>query len=776
VFINNSTNNWISDTNILNNTLNGIFCLGSDNNTLIGNILSNNGFCGINITSSNNNTISNNIILNNDLDGIYLDCSSSLVNFNRIDGNTHYGLFNTGNGTINAENNWWGSNTLNSTSVYVNGGTVNCEKWLILNVTSSCDRSNRNGTNYNYIISADLTHNNLGVDTASGNGPSNGDTHNTLPDGIPVNFSTTIGSINTPTSTRNGKSVAILNSTIAGLSNVTVTLDNQILTLPINVTSINVLGIYNNRTGEGFNSIQSAIASINTWGGDILTLADGVYTENVVVYKTLDIMSVSGANVTVQAEDPYYGVFTIMNDGSTIQNLNIVGSTYSYGVVGYANNLNLIGNVITGNSNGISLFYSEGALISGNTITANWYGNVFYNSTDITVSGNNITDNWYGNAFYNSTDITVSGNDILRNWYGVFSNISNNTKISGNNITGSGLGLYFFDSSSSINENNITNNEEGISYENSNCIIFGNNLSNNMIVDISQMNSSGVVMQDNIWNCGPASLATVLNRLGINATQDELATLAGTDQTGTSMYGLVYASKVKGLNLTGMNLNVSYLAPNDIVVLATTNGFHFSVITSITSTIVFLADPVYGNINMTMGNFTALYTGYVLIITNSTNNNTQLGNSTILADKTMQNIKGTLLPIIPILIGVAAAGEVTLPEWAPWVYSFVVVGGIAYLSQTTDTTESENGTTPRFFNPTPTNTAPLSSYLSGRTYNTYNRYHHGYRTSYHYTDYTAPYIPPVYTYSYYAIAADGSYQLMTGTTTGNPDDIKNQNC
>lgn len=42
-----------------------------------------------------------------------------------------------------------------------------------------------------------------------------------------------------------------------------------------------------------------------------------------------------------------------------------------------------------------------------------------------------------------------------------------------------------------------------------------------------------------IWNCGPASLATVLNNLGVtNVTQDEIASLAGTDYTGASMVGL----------------------------------------------------------------------------------------------------------------------------------------------------------------------------------------------------------------------------------------------
>ncbi|OPY29192.1 MAG: hypothetical protein A4E27_00208 [Methanobacterium sp. PtaU1.Bin242] len=34
------------------------------------------------------------------------------------------------------------------------------------------------------------------------------------------------------------------------------------------------------------------------------------------------------------------------------------------------------------------------------------------------------------------------------------------------------------------------------------------------------------------------SLTTVLGMLGLNATQEDLSKLSGTDETGTSMYGL----------------------------------------------------------------------------------------------------------------------------------------------------------------------------------------------------------------------------------------------
>lgn len=53
---------------------------------------------------------------------------------------------------------------------------------------------------------------------------------------------------------------------------------------------------------------------------------------------------------------------------------------------------------------------------------------------------------------------------------------------------------------------------------------------------------------------------------------------------------------------------------------------------------VLLADSAFGNINMTLESFTAQYSGYVLVITNSTNNTT---NGTLLTSEEMKTIVGT---------------------------------------------------------------------------------------------------------------------------------------
>lgn len=645
IFILNSTNNQVADSEILNNNMNGILIDTGSDNKIIGNKVTGNGQNGISISNSNNNILSNNIIVNNNMDGIYLNNSSTQINFNKITGNSRYGLYNTGNGMVNAQNNWWGSNNpiISSTSpsdICINGGTVTCDKWLMLNVTGSTDRSDRSGDNYNYVITADVTHNNQGEDTSSGNSniPLN------LPDGIPLNFTTTFGTINTTISTKNGKSVATLNSTTAGSTNVTITLDNQSLTIPVNIVNVNTLGVYNTRTGEYFSTVQSAIDDNNTLDGDTITLADGTYTENVIVHKKITIKSVTGANVIVKAADSNNNVFTIVENGSTIQNLTVIGSSDSYGIFIYGDYTNIIGNVISANYYGISLFNSNYNIISGNTITNNWYGINFLNSNSSVISENNIKDNWYGIYFYNSTSIGISGNNITGNWYGITLSDSNSVTIYENSIINNYCGIYLSNSNSTtISGNIITDNSGGISYYNSNStIISGNTITDNEIADISQIDTSGVVIQSNIWNCGPASLATVLKNLGVNITQEEIADLAGTDKKGTTMYGLFHTAQIKGLNAVGVILSIDQLKPNYIVLLNINGLYHFSVIKSINSTTIYLADSAFGNINMPLKNFTGIYSGYTLIV--KTKNSTTT-NGTILTNEQMETIKGTNINI-----------------------------------------------------------------------------------------------------------------------------------
>jgi len=141
------------------------------------------------------------------------------------------------------------------------------------------------------------------------------------------------------------------------------------------------------------------------------------------------------------------------------------------------------------------------------------------------------------------------------------------------------------------------------------------------------VDSDGVVLQTRNYTCGPAALATLLQRLGVNTTEDELAELAGTTEDGTTMQGLVEAARARGMNAAGMRLSISELMENMIAYTISGGVGHYTVINDITGDIVKLADPSLGNIEMSIDEFAEIYSGYALVISDS-NNPAQVNEST----------------------------------------------------------------------------------------------------------------------------------------------------
>ncbi|MEN4006209.1 MAG: C39 family peptidase [Methanobacteriaceae archaeon] len=136
-------------------------------------------------------------------------------------------------------------------------------------------------------------------------------------------------------------------------------------------------------------------------------------------------------------------------------------------------------------------------------------------------------------------------------------------------------------------------------------------------ITIPQIDTSGIVMQSTDYSCGPAALATVLQNMGFNSTEGELKVLAGTDTSGTSMYGLARAAHAKGVSATGMRLSIDDLKRNHIVHVVLNGTPHYSVVREVSENSVRLADPSLGNIVMTREEFNEIYTGHTLVISNS---------------------------------------------------------------------------------------------------------------------------------------------------------------
>ncbi|ADZ10529.1 parallel beta-helix repeat [Methanobacterium lacus] len=435
VYINSGASNCIINGNTITNNYVGINNVLSNNTRITNNNITNYSYMGINMGKDHlytNNTLIQNNIITTGLSGItygihFGDCknttiignsilwegssttgvtslginaqdSTANINFNRIAGFTYCGLRDQ-NSTVNYSNNWWGTNN----PIYFTNGDSNgdvCDPnaisnpypYLKLKISSN---KNPTGLNNTCSITADLTHDNNGKNTSNSG---------SLPDGIPINFTSTLGTIANPGYTRYGKAVTTFTGSIYGNATINATLDNQIVS-----TMVNLVKVYNNRTLASYTNIQSAID--DALSGDTIIVEDGTYNENITLNKKLTLKSDVNSNSIIK------GVVTISSNGSNsvLQDLIVNGHVNLF-----ANNCNIIGNRIIGNgSSGVIASTSINNFIFNNTITANGYDGINSTFSNNTYSGNEIFGCHSGIYSYYSAD-TIDGNDLTGNYYGIW--------------------------------------------------------------------------------------------------------------------------------------------------------------------------------------------------------------------------------------------------------------------------------------------------------------------------------------------------------------------
>ena len=119
----------------------------------------------------------------------------------------------------------------------------------------------------------------------------------------------------------------------------------------------------------------------------------------------------------------------------------------------------------------------------------------------------------------------------------------------------------------------------------------------------NNLRPNGVFEQTSDSSCAPAALATVLRLWGINATESEVARLAGTSLLGTSMAQLIVAAQGFGMN--GIELSPTWTQMQQINrpgVLATwlyydiSKAPHAIALLGMDKDSVTIADPAFGEI------------------------------------------------------------------------------------------------------------------------------------------------------------------------------------
>lgn len=140
------------------------------------------------------------------------------------------------------------------------------------------------------------------------------------------------------------------------------------------------------------------------------------------------------------------------------------------------------------------------------------------------------------------------------------------------------------------------------------------------IIEEKQKDTTGVVMANDNYSCGPASLATALNRNGLNLSLNEVSKHTNTSLNGTSMQSLIDAAKYYGFSAYGVEVDTKGLNENNIVHLNINGCEHWTVISKVTETHIFLADSTEGNINFTLDEFNSYFSKKAIILSNISQN------------------------------------------------------------------------------------------------------------------------------------------------------------
>jgi hypothetical protein len=181
---------------------------------------------GINgVFSINNSTVANNTAAGGG-GGLYSVGPGATITNSRIVGNasTQGGSAADGDptltATVTAPNNWWGSNSSPVSSL--NSSLVTFAPWLVMTLNAASTTIGTAGAS---------------TLTASIDGGSDGSTGFNVPDGTPVAFAATLGSVNPAgTTTTSGIAATTYTAVAAGSDTVSATIDSQTVSMTVNVT------------------------------------------------------------------------------------------------------------------------------------------------------------------------------------------------------------------------------------------------------------------------------------------------------------------------------------------------------------------------------------------------------------------------------------------------------------------------------------------------------------------------------------------------------------
>jgi parallel beta-helix repeat protein len=289
-------------------------------------------------------------------------------------------------------------------------------------------------------------------------------------------------------------------------------------------------------------TIQAAIDAAS--GGETILVADGTYTENVKVDKSVKIKSENtpGSTEVVAAEECSH-VFNVTADYVTIDGFTISGAwcyqkagIYLENGTGYSHIINnIIGNGVVYNYYGIHINNSTGNTISNNLFDSNGFqGALVENSHDNVFTGNSFsysgkdgvqllssTNNEFTNNICSSNGLNdLNGGD------GIAVSSSSGNVFDGNTFNeNTAYGIVAEDlSNNNVYSNNIcnSNGESGIAvFESDGNTVQGNNCKSNSVNGISLNHSSGNQVANNTCSANSQAGVRLYYSEGNNVIQNQ---------------------------------------------------------------------------------------------------------------------------------------------------------------------------------------------------------------------------------------------------------------
>lgn len=267
-------------------------------------------------------------------------------------------------------------------------------------------------------------------------------------------------------------------------------------------------------------SIQSAIDAANP--GDTIEVTNGLYHENIYIYKTLEIRGISnGSSMPVIDGGDKGSAITLAADGIHLEGFMIFNSTNGSGIEVASSNNTIMGNKAYNNKFGIYIYGSKNNTIKNNDLIYNRYAGIeIDDSSNNIIVNNSICNNSYivaektintgvGVVFYNTSNNEIRNNIIKNNTLdGISIYESRRSIIENNSLNRNVAGIYIQSSNESrIEGNHIFDNlKTGMFIESSyNCNIIRNIIENHPITGFNLWKSRNNVLRGNLisgnkWN------------------------------------------------------------------------------------------------------------------------------------------------------------------------------------------------------------------------------------------------------------------------------------